>query len=120
MKLKSILLFIGGMLTTALILVIISMFEKSNNGITWFPEKGECITNNKLKVFQVLEPGMALAMKKDSYDSPVIAVINNEGKHYYDDEVINIPQKKCARQVGTYGYQTKDQRWKTVPVVIID
>ena len=42
-----------------------------------------------------------------------------ENKLYYDNERINIPKGKCAKQVGVYNYKTKSGDYKTVPVVII-
>jgi len=119
---KNVLIFIAGMITVVLIIAVIGLSKESkeSNDIVWFSEKGECITKKPLRVFQTLEQSAALAKEKDSYDSTVVLLVNNEEKSYYDDQVISIPQKKCARQVGIYKYQTRDERWKTVPVVRIE
>lgn len=121
-KFKGLLLFAGGMITMLVILLIIGLFKgTSNNGVTLFEEKGECITKSSIEVFQVLEPGMALANIKteDGYMGKVVLIVNNEGKSYYDEQIIPSPQKGCMRQIGVYEYQTKkDNFWKTVPIVI--
>ena len=123
-KFKGVLLFLGGMVTMLAILLIIGLFSgSSNNGITWLEEKGECITKSSIEVFQVLEPGMALANTKSEYGymGKVVLIINNDGKAYYDEQIISPTQKGCIRQVGIYEYQTKkDKFWKTVPVVIAE
>ncbi|MBR5332538.1 MAG: hypothetical protein IKV32_04495 [Muribaculaceae bacterium] len=95
----------------------------SNNGVTYFENPGECISSNSLKVFQVLSDGVALANEiEGEYDistGVVVLLINDEGKYYYDDQVIKIPAGKCARQVGVYTYTTKMEIEKTVPIVKI-
>ncbi len=123
-KFKGVLLFLGGMVTMLVILLIIGIFAgTSNNGITWLEEKGECITKSSIEVFQVLEPGMALANTKSEYGymGKVVLIVNNDGKAYYDEQIISAPKNGCIRQFGTYEYQTrKDKFWKTVPVVMVD
>ena len=92
----------------------------SNSGLNMFEEPGEClISRSSLKIFQVLEPTAALAMIKDDFSSGAYLLVNNEGKSYYDDQVIKLPTGKCFKQIGTYQYPTKDDRLKTVPVVQI-
>ncbi|MCL2567300.1 MAG: hypothetical protein FWE18_04320 [Alphaproteobacteria bacterium] len=92
------------------------------------PEKGDCVGEaNKFKVFQVLAPTAALASEKndlydtmDIYNGLTVLFVNDERKYYYDDQIIKISKKQCARQVGIFKYQTKDDNYKTVPIVIID
>ena len=79
----------------------------------------ESASRSSLKIFQVLEPTAALAMLKDDFSSGAYLLVNNEGKSYYDDQVIKLPTGKCFKQIGTYQYPTKDDRLKTVPVVQI-
>jgi len=38
---------------------------------------------------------------------------------HIDDQKIDI-SKKCARQIGTYQYKTKNDFEKTVPAVVIE
>ena len=84
-----------------------------------FEKEGECVTTKQLRVYQSLGK-KALTDLKDDYDDYIIALlINNENKLYYDNEKINIPEGKCAKQVGIYNYKTKFGDYNTVPVVII-
>jgi len=141
---KKFLIFIGGFVAgiaaTVFVVFLIYVANKSNDGLlglTMFPEKGECISTeyektdydlkkrrlvttvmNDLEVFQVLAPNMALAR---THDFTVVLLINYDGISYYDDQKIQIPANKCARQVGTYQYTTKrDNFGKTVPAVVIE
>ena len=110
---------ITGIILTILFLSALYI-SSDNHSINMFEQPGDClVTKSSLKVFQVLEPGAALTMIKGQIDSPVFLLINGEGQVYYDDQVIKLPSEQCFRQVGTYQYQTKDQRLKTVPIVQI-
>jgi hypothetical protein len=115
---------ITGFVLTILALALIGL-SSSNNGITMFEEPGDYMEASQFEVFQVLEPGVALANTRDesytmitSFTGPVVLFINDNGKHYYDDEVIEVPRGKRARQVGVYKYSTK-MGYKTVPIVKI-
>lgn len=50
----------------------------------------------------------------------LVLLINYEDKSYYDDQIIKVPSNKCAKQLGTYQYETKMEMQKTVPVVVIE
>jgi len=91
-------------------------------GLTLFEKDGECISKKKqIKIFQVVKQNAALAHLGDGrYDDLLILIINSEGKTYYDDQTITIHKSKCAKQIGTYSYESKMEVVKTVPVVIID
>ena len=116
--------FVAGILATFLVAFLINVANQPNDGLlglTVFPEKGECITTeSEIEVFQVIEPNMALARTGSILDGIVVLLINYEGKTYYDDQKIKIPANKCARQIGTYQYPTKNERVKTVPAVVIE
>ena len=135
--------FVVGIVATFLVLYFISLANKPNDGLpglTIFPEKGECITSKgKVEIFQVLKPNMALARTgsedftgeesleqsmiktQEMLNSIVVLIVNDEGKTYFDDQIIKIPAHKCARQIGTYQYTTNQDNFeKTVPVVIIE
>ena len=145
---KKILIFIGGfvagIIATILVLFLISKVMNTPNddgvvGLTIFPEKGECITTeyettdydlnkgrittvvvNEIKVFQVLAPNMALATTGE-YGGIVVLLLNYDGKTYYDNQKIVIPANQCARQIGTYRYTTRQDKFeKTVPAVVIE
>ena len=53
-------------------------------------------------------------------DRILVLLINYDDKSYYDDQKIKIPSGKCARQIGTYRYTTKNEMVKTVPAVVIE
>lgn len=122
---KKIWVFIFGIITGIVLTILFATVSyvsstSSNSGLNMFEEPGEClISRSSLKIFQVLEPTAALAMIKDDFSSGAYLLVNNEGKSYYDDQVIKLPTGKCFKQIGTYQYPTKDDRLKTVPVVQI-
>ena len=128
---KNILIFIGGIVATLIVIILIYALSQPKSdaimeGLTLFPEKGDCISNNQFKIFQVWAPNVALATEKKNelfIGGLIVLLINDEGKYYYDDEIIKIPQKKCARQIGTFRYQTINkeyEQYKTVPVISIE
>ena len=80
---------------------------------------GECITEKNLEVFQVIGDGIALAYPINMYD-PVVLLIGNRDKLFYDNEIVKNPAKHCAKQIGVYTYQAKDETIKTVPAVSIE
>lgn len=116
--------YIAGVLTTLFVLFLIYVgnqpAELGRQGLTMFAEKGDVISTSQLKVFQVLEPNMALAHTSESYNGIVVLVVNEEGKYYYDDEIIKIPAQKRVRQVGVYKYNTENNFKKTIPVVRVE
>jgi hypothetical protein len=116
---KSLLFFIAGMLTTIFVVFLIN--AGSQPRLTIFPEPKGIISANQLRVFQVVEPNMALVATNESYyEQKMVLVTNDEGKYYYDDEIIKIPSQKKARQIGVYKYKTTSGDYKTVPVVRIE
>ena len=125
---KSFLIFIGGaiagILATLLFAFLVSKSNQANDGLlglTVFPEKGECITTkNEIEIFQVVKPNMALAETGKYPDRIMILLINYDSKSYYDDQKIEIPVNKCARQIGTYQYTNKMGIDKTVSAVVIE
>lgn len=113
--LKNILIFISGMVTMFLlilvILIICGLFVQSDElqGLTYLPEgSGECITTKNLKVSEVIAPNVAIAefgyMDEfgDVFNGTKVLLLNDEGKEYYDKELIKMPKNKCAKRVGTY------------------
>ncbi len=127
--LKNILIFIAGMITMFVLVVLFGIAVNSSSnggypGLTIFEEEGKCTGARQIKVMQTLEPNMALAHAKTQpnaiYDPNEILVLllGNETASYYDDQKINIPKGMCAKQVGTYQYEAK-MGMKTVPVVTI-
>lgn len=127
---KKTLLFISGFVTgivaTILIAMLISTANQPNDGfpgLTLFSEKGECITTSgEIEVMQVLAPNVALAWTGGLLysDRILILLINYDDKSYYDEQKIQIPSGKCARQIGTYRYTAKNEMIKTVPAVVVE
>lgn len=78
-----------------------------------------------LKFSQVLDSGDALANEiEEKYSTSlhtglVVLFLHENGKSYYDDQIIKIPSEKCVKQIGVYKYPTKDGFEKTVPIVDI-
>lgn len=128
--LKNLLIFIAGMITMFIIMVVTGiLMHTSNNGnypgLTIFEEEGKCLNAKQLQVMQTLEPNIALSIAKSQpnsiYDPNEILVLllgDDTTSNYYDDLKINIPKGKCAKQIGTYQYEAK-MGIKTVPAVTI-
>lgn len=124
---KKVLIYIAGVVTGVILTILISLLlvKSSDNGVTIFDKPGDYVKGNQFEVFQVIESGAALANTEEIlshrtsiFTGPVVLFVNDEGKHYYDDEVIKIPSGKHARQIGIYKYSTKIG-YKTVPIVKI-
>ena len=126
---KKVLIFIAGIVTGAILMLVIAALignssngESSNNGMTFFEKEGDCISENNFEVFQVLDSGDALANEIDELSIStglMVLFLCDEGKSYYDDLVIKVPEGKCAKQIGTFKYSTKAGFDKTVPIVSI-
>lgn len=126
---KKVLIFIAGVVTGAILMLVIAALignssngESSNNGMTFFEKEGDCISENNFEVFQVLDSGDALANEIDELSIStglMVLFLCDEGKSYYDDQVIKVPEGKCAKQIRTFKYSTKAGFDKTVPIVSI-
>lgn len=129
---KNIFIFLAGIITTLLlefiIIYVIGATSQSNGGypgLTIFEQEGACINAKQIKIFQTLEPNMALAhalTKPNAIfdeNETLVLIVGDENTHYYDEQKINIPAGKCAKQIGTYQYPTKQDIYKTVPAVEI-
>ena len=79
-------------------------------------------TSNKIKVFQSLNSGLALAnIQTGRYEYEVLPVllVDRDVQPFYDDQEIVIPKGGYIKQIGTYKYQTNLKIFKTVPIVEI-
>ena len=93
-------------------------------GLTVFEQPADVIPSSSFEVFQVVQNGNALARMGErksygtgyTYFGMVVLLLSDENTNYYDDQIVNVPKGKCAMQIGTYQYETKDG-YKTVPVV---
>ena len=95
--------------------------EKKLSGITLFPKKkdGEIITKEQIRIFQILKPNTALAKAGSFPNEILMLLVGDDDDLYYDDQKINIPEGKAAKQVGVYQYSTKGGELKTIPAVKI-
>lgn len=127
---KTFLTFIAGMATMLVLVIILGVLFNSLNGdgypgLTIFEKDGKCIAGaRQIKVMQTLEPDMALSHAKTQPNAifdeneVLVLLLGDENANFYDDQKINIPKDKCARQVGTFQYEAKNGM-KTVPAVKI-
>lgn len=117
---KKSLVFIGG-IVSGIFLTLIALWiigaNSSTNDITLFKSEGDCISTRDFRVFQVLDDGNALA--DEEYTGLVVLFFAEKDNAYYDDQIINIPYGKCARQIGVFKYTTQENIEKTVPIVAI-
>lgn len=100
---------------------VVNKDEKKLSGITLFPKKknGDNITNEQLRVFQVLKPNIALVKAGSFPNEFLMLLIGEDDDLFYDNQKINIPEGKFAKQVGIYQYDSKGGEVKTVPAVKI-
>lgn len=121
---------ISGVVLTLVALVILAMganTNANNNGVTLFDQPGECLNAKAFEVMQVVDNNHALAHEVEWDDvlerymqtgsGLLVLVTNDNGEYYYDDQIIEVPQGMCMRQVGIYRYQTRMDMEKTVPIV---
>ena len=113
-----------GVIATFLFLFLLGSLRdnQNNNDIQYFQKPGDCITKNDLQVFQVLEIGaLAHELKPTDWGTTngLVVLIYSDNISFYDEQKIKIPKNKCARQIGVYTYETKNNNIKTVPVVEI-
>lgn len=90
--------------------------------IEWFDQPGSCLTQADLKVFRTLGPNRALVGEEKDLllELPVMLLIADGHPHFYDEQIIKMPAGACAKHVGNFNYKTKDDSYRTVPVVSID
>ena len=118
-KMKKWLIFGGGVFTGVLLTVLLCVIvgNRSRNHATWFESPGDVINEKAFKVFHVIEKDAALV--DDLFPGTIYMLTNKEGKYYYDDQIIEVPEDKEVRQVGIYKYETKSKLVKTVPIIRI-
>lgn len=97
---------------------------EENENLKLFDEPGDVIESSSFKVFQALDKGLALANAKEDKDDDMYLgvtclLFNKDGKYYYDEEIVKVPQGKVARQIGVFKYESRAEMERTVPVVEI-
>lgn len=122
---------IAGILLTFLAAFMFNLSSKndsiqSDNGITWFEKPGDVIEVRAFEVSQVVYDNAALvrgaSLRTNDHDDlfgVTYLLTNEDGKYYYDDEIIEVPVGKEVRQVGIYHYQTVGGLSRTVPIIQI-
>lgn len=117
----------GGGVITGIVLTFLFLFIYAKAGgsedVKLFDKPGEVIESPSFEVFQVIDESVALVHGKgNSYSfhtGAVYVLTNDEGKLYYDDEIVKVPEGKVARQVGIFKYRTPADFEKTVPIIKI-
>ena len=118
---KFLLGFLTGAVTILLVSFLIGIISDADDRLTLFPQSAGCVTRKNLKVFHSLPGGNALVEEVNpSYDSPLMLLVGENERGFYDDEVVKVPVKQCAKQIGTYRYKTRDGFYKTVPAVTVE
>lgn len=84
-----------------------------DNTITRLETEGEYINYDSFEVDEVLENGNAITHATKNYGLKVL-FLAEKGKLYYDNQIINIPNGKCVKQIGIYKHY-----YHTIPVVEI-
>ena len=123
---KKVLIYLGGVATGIIFMFCLSYLRECKTSesedqvedVTRFKEPGDVVKETGFRVFQVLADNAALVMGEDS-PLTVYLLVNDEGKYYFDDDIIEIPKGKVARQIGIYRYMTKDNMKKTVRMIKI-
>lgn len=117
----------GGVLTI-LILLLIGLSSQKNNGLDgakYFDKPKGATVERCFRVIDVVQDNAALVMsKKNSLGDfhigcTIYLLTNHNGHYYYDDEIINVPKDKNARQIGIFKYNTTSGQNKTVPIIEI-
>lgn len=78
----------------------------------------KCQSFKAVQIFQVLDNFALASTCDDDYCSGIVVYVPKEkGKLYYDEQKITPPKNRCFGFNGTYQYETKDERNKTVPKI---
>lgn len=116
-------IFLGGVGTGVVLTIVVAVFinlgvNSDPIGVTNFDRPGEVIERSSLEVLQVVTNTSAL-VSTYGWSNTIYLLRNHEGKYYYDDERIELPNGTVFRQTGIYKYTTKAGDVKTVPVIEI-
>lgn len=124
---KSVLIYIGGIVTGIILTFVILLFvaksnsdNPSNDNMIIFEQPQQKIDAKSFEVLQVLPDGNALATVESNENfGMIVMLLANKNATYYDDQKIEVSTGKCARQIGTYRYMTRNNIEKTVPIIDI-
>lgn len=119
-KTKSILIYIGGVVTGIVLMFlfafIVNVSNRTGGDMNMFDKPQEEIPYTEFSVIQVMPNGNAIAVAE--YGTVAVLFLS-EGESYYDSQKIIVPEGKVCRQVGTYRYPNQDKMVKTIPIVEI-
>lgn len=124
---KSVLIYIGGIVTGIILTFVILLFvaksnsdNPSNDNMIIFEQPQQKIDAKSFEVLQVLPDGNALATVESNENfGMIVMLLANKNATYYDNQKIEVSTGKCARQIGTYRYMTRNNIEKTVPIIDI-
>lgn len=126
---KFILTYVAGIVTGVVLIMAFGFFiaksratSASNDDVVMFEQPRDVVPGKVFEVMQVLSDGSALATVDDVESGnlgTVVLFVGDESTSYYDSQKINVPKGKVVKQVGTYGYMTRNDMHKTVPIVEI-
>ncbi len=124
---KSVLIYIGGIVTGIILTFVILLFvaksnsdNPSNDNMIIFEQPQQKIDAKSFEVLQVLPDGNALATVKSNENfGMIVMLLANKNATYYDNQKIEVSTGKCAKQIGTYRYMTRNNIEKTVPIIDI-
>ena len=111
---------IGSIATLAVVFVGGVGLPKTDD-VEWFKHEGVCLSVENLRVLKVVSNGRALVSeeKEDLLKSPLMLFVKDGEHHFYDEQIITMPKGKCAKHVGNFHFQTKDDGIRIIPVVKI-
>lgn len=96
---------------------------KSDFGKILFVKPGDCVSRKNFEVQEVLESGDAIALEiRETISEYVLTsnlevlILAQEGSNFYNNQIVKVPQGKCARQIGNYKYQQYGNT-KTIPII---
>lgn len=91
----------------------------------WFDEPFQTLHEKSFKVIQALDDHYALVKGKGDcssssiYCGEIYLIENEDGRSYYDGQIIKVPRKSVVAVIGTYRYITVKDRTKTVAIIKI-
>ena len=81
-----------------------------DNGMSFFDEPGEVMSDKSYQVSRVVSDGAALARGKNKYGYyyGLEVLLWDVEANYYDDQIVKAPNGKCFKQIGIYksGFST--------------
>ena len=91
--------------------------------VTWLDDPIPFTEADNFKIIQVVYENAALALTQKRYlgavySEPVVLIVSQQKNTFYDDQIVKCPEDREVMQIGTYKYQSRNNNWKTVPVIL--